>query len=399
MRACEPLCAGLAGVLVLSAAISKPVLGGSLPAKLTSVAGTTNSSIAVAAGGELVYERDAARRRAPASVQKLLLSMALFDEFGPHHRITTRVVTRSATGGRPGDLWVVGSGDPTVVSGGGDEAHTGLKQLAQRIVGSGIRTVTGRVIADASLFGRDWSAPGWQPWAQGFVAKPTALALDGNTYAHPPRAFATALTKALERGGIAVAKPPATGTAPDKATEVARVRSSPLRSMVRTMIDVSSNFTAEMLGKLLGARIFGAPGTISKGARALERWALRHGVTIVAHDSCGLSYDNLVAASDIVELLEVARRRPWGRALYRALPSPGEGTLAGRLPGIHAHAKTGTIWSGDSALAGWVRLRKGGIAEFAILARNEPKALEDEIVRSVAKEVLVPEASSGREPR
>ncbi len=384
---------------MLSVALAPPLSGQPPPGAVASIARGSNSSIAVAAGGELIYERDAARRRAPASVQKLLLSMALFDEFGPGHRITTRVMTRSVTDGTAGDLWVVGGGDPTIVSGGGDVMHTGLKQLAHRIVRSEIRTVTGRVIADASLFGADWDAPGWQPWAQSFVAQPTALALDGNTYAHPPRAFSAALTKALEQRGIAVRKPPASGTTPDSATEVARVRSSPLRLMVRTMNEDSSNFTAEMLGKLLGAKTFGPPGTIAKGARAIEQWAHRHGVTIEAHDSCGLSYDNRVAATDIVRLLEVARRRPWGRSLYRVLPSPGEGTLEGRLPGLDAHAKTGTIWSGDSALAGWVRLRKGGIAEFAILARDEPKALEDEIVMAVAGEAFVPEASAKPLPR
>lgn len=383
----------IAGV-VLSASIASPASAESLPGVVDSVARGSNSSIAVAAGGELLYERDADRKRAPASVQKLLLTMALFDELGPAHRITTRVMTRSMSNGVVDDLWVVGGGDPTVVSIRGDAAHTGVGELARRTARSGIRTVTGRVIADASLFGRDWDAPGWQPWAQSFVARPTALALDGNTFAHPPRAFAGALTNALERRGIRVGKPPAIGTAPDHGTEVARVRSIPLRAMVRAMNETSSNFTAEMLGKLLGARTFGAPGTISKGARAVEEWADRHGVTIVAHDSCGLSYDNRVAATDVVHLLEVARRRPWGRALYRALPSPGEGTLEARLPGLDVHAKTGTIWSGDSALAGWVRLRGGGIAEFAILARNESKALEDAVVRAVASESRVPLASA-----
>ncbi|MDQ4058316.1 MAG: D-alanyl-D-alanine carboxypeptidase [Actinomycetota bacterium] len=397
MGARKRLCAGLAGAAILSA--SAPVSGETLPRALDMTARGTDSSIAVAAGGESVYQRRATEMRAPASVQKLLLSMAMFDEFGPGHRISTKVMTRSVTDGTASDLWVVGGGDPTVVSGEGDEAHTGLKRLARPIVRSGIRAVTGRVIADASLFEADWDASGWQPWARSFVAKPTALALDGNTYANPPRAFAAALTKVLRRRGVSVGGRPATGRAPGNAKVVARVRSVPLRSMVRTMNEVSSNFTAEMLGKLLGARTLGVPGTISKGARALERWAHRQGATIVAHDSCGLSYDNRVAASEIVELLEVARRRPWGRALYRALPSPGEGTLAGRLPGIDAHAKTGTIWSGHSALAGWVRLRKGGLAEFAILARNQPKALEDETVRIIAKEALVPEASSEPEPR
>jgi D-alanyl-D-alanine carboxypeptidase/D-alanyl-D-alanine-endopeptidase (penicillin-binding protein 4) len=381
--------AGIAGVVVLSVSPASPASAESLRWVVDSIARGSDSSIAVAAGGALLYERDAARKRAPASVQKLLLTMALFDEFGPAHRITTRAMTRSVTDGAVDDLWVVGGGDPTVVSGGGGASHTGVGELARRIAGSGIRTVTGRVIADASLFEHDWDAPGWQPWAQSFVAQPTALALDANSSADPPRAFAGALTKVLERRGIRVGKPPAIGTAPDNAMEVARVRSIPLASMVRTMNETSSNFTAEMLGKLLGAKTLGAPGTISKGARAIEKWADRQGVTIVAHDSSGLSYENGVAAIEVVQLLEVARRRPWGRALYRALPSPGEGTLAARLPGIDVHAKTGTIWSGDSALAGWVKLSGGGIAEFAILTRDESKSLEDAVVRAVASEARV----------
>ena len=390
--------AGIACVVVLSAAIA-PASAGSLPEVVDSIARGSNSSIAVAAGGELLYERDADSQRAPASVQKLLLTMALFDESGPAHRITTGVMTRSMSDGVVDDLWVVGGGDPTVVSGRGDAAHTGVGELARRIYESGIRTVTGRIIADASLFERDWDAPGWQPWAQSFVAQPTALALNGNPSGDPPRALAGELTSALERWGIKVGKPPAIGIAPDNAIEVARVHSIPLRSMVRAMNETSSNFTAEMLGKLLGAKTFGAPGTISKGARAIEKWANRRGVTIVAHDSCGLSYDNGVSATDVVRLLQAARRRPWGRALYRALPSPGEGTLEARLRGLDAHAKTGTIWSGDSALAGWVRLEGGGIAEFAILARHESKAFEDAVVRAVASESRVPPASAHRHHR
>jgi D-alanyl-D-alanine carboxypeptidase/D-alanyl-D-alanine-endopeptidase (penicillin-binding protein 4) len=156
------------------------------------------------------------------------------------------------------------------------------------------------------------------------------------------------------------------------------------------MNTTSSNFYAEMLGKLLGSRTFGPPGTMSKGARAIEGFAAQHGVELRAHDSSGLSYANRVNAHDLVVLLDHAWRQPWGRALRFSLPSPGEGTLVSRLEGVPLHAKTGTLWNGSSALAGWVRLRKGGMAAFAILAHGAGKSIEDSIVNRIATELKAP---------
>ncbi len=156
------------------------------------------------------------------------------------------------------------------------------------------------------------------------------------------------------------------------------------------MNTTSSNFYAEMLGKLLGARTFGPPGTIAKGARAIEAFAARQDVELVAHDSSGLSYANRVSAHDVVTLLGHARRQRWGRALLLSLPSPGAGTLDSRLEGVPLHAKTGTLWNGSSALAGWVRLRRGGMAAFAILARGSGKSIEDAIVRRISTDLRAP---------
>ena len=216
-------------------------------------------------------------------------------------------------------------------------------------------------------------------------ARPTALAVDGNGSPDPPLAFGSSLTDALEPRGIAVGHAPRSGRVPDRAQVVARVRSAPLRALVTHMNTTSSNFYAEMLGKLLGARTYGPPGTMSKGAGAIEEFAAKRGVELIAHDSSGLSYANRVSAHDLVVLLDYARRQPWGRALRFSLPSPGEGTLVSRLEGVPLHAKTGTLWNGSSALAGWVRLRRGELAVFAILARGTGKSIEDSIVNRITE--------------
>jgi D-alanyl-D-alanine carboxypeptidase/D-alanyl-D-alanine-endopeptidase (penicillin-binding protein 4) len=344
------------------------------------VAGSGDVGVAVAARGETLYEHAADERRTPASVQKLFLSMALFDKLGPGHRITTHVLS-AKSGGPVGNLWVVGGGDPSMNSGGG------VRRLANRVARSGVERVRGSVIVDSSLFASDWQAPGWQPWSRDFVNRPTALAVDGNGSLDSSLRFGSSLTDALEARGIAVGNGPRSGRVPPRARVIAGVRSGPLRFLVKHMNTTSSNFYAEMLGKLLGARTFGPPGTIAKGARAIGAFAGRLGVKLVAHDSSGLSYANRVSARGVVRLLGHARRQPWGRALRLSLTRPGRGTLASRLEGIKMHAKTGTLWNGSSALAGWVRLRKGGLAAFAVLGRGSGKSIEDAIVKRISSDL------------
>jgi D-alanyl-D-alanine carboxypeptidase/D-alanyl-D-alanine-endopeptidase (penicillin-binding protein 4) len=87
-------------------------------------------------------------------------------------------------------------------------------------------------------------------------------------------------------------------------------------------------------------------------------------------------------------LLSQATSRPWGDALFRSLPMPGEGTLAGRLTGLTVNAKTGTLIQGVSALSGYVLLADGRRASFSILSRglskDEAVGVEDALVRLFA---------------
>jgi D-alanyl-D-alanine carboxypeptidase len=97
-----------------------------------------------------------------------------------------------------------------------------------------------------------------------------------------------------------------------------------------------------------------------------------------------------VTTDGMVKLLAAAESSPWGRALRRTLPAPGQGTLVGRLSGLRIMAKTGTLLEGVSALSGWVWVeRSRRWAEFSILSWGLSKAravaLEDAVVRIVAE--------------
>ena len=347
-------------------------------------------SASVAERGRLVYAHLGNVLRTPASDEKLLLSMTLLDRFGVDYRIPTTVEgPLQANGLVRGSLWLVGSGDPEL----NDAA---LERLARKVRATGIRAVRGSVIGVTNTFTRERWAPGWRPIALQFIALPTALVFDGNSAPagfvfDPERRAAAALTADLRALGVRVARRARAGPEPVTAQSVlARIRSAPLIDVLRRQNLDSLNLDAEVLTKMLGAAVFGPPGSIAKGARAIQSWANRHGVELVAHDGSGLSYTNSVSTDAVVRLLTAANARPWGPALRSTLPTGGEGTLVARLIGLRVRAKTGTLLERVSALSGWVWLRTARRwAEFSILSRGLPKAravvLEDELVSIIAK--------------
>ncbi len=353
--------------------------------RIEALVGARDVSLAVGEDGTFLFALDPGAPRTPASNEKLLLAMALLDRFGPRWRIRTL----AATDGEPspvlhGDLWILGRGDPEVDRGT-------MRALARRILEAGIRRVDGRVLGATSYFRRDWDAVGWNAYARSYVARPTALTFEGNVdrrgrdVPDPEARAAAALERALERLGVPVRGRPGSGEPPSGLRIVASVAGRPLRAVLARMLRPSDNFIAEVLGKRLGVAALGAPGTIAKGAAAISAWTRSHGVEIVAYDASGLSYANRVTAGGILRLLWAAEAASWGGALFRALPSGGQGTLRERLATVRVRAKTGTL-SGISALSGWVFLeRLGTWGGFSILSRGMSKAtaseLEDRIVR------------------
>ncbi|MFN2388134.1 MAG: D-alanyl-D-alanine carboxypeptidase/D-alanyl-D-alanine-endopeptidase [Actinomycetota bacterium] len=371
-------------------------------ARVDALIGARRISVAVADDGASLYRHRARRLRIPASNEKLLLSMALFDELPPATTLATTAAAPAALGLLPpggvleGNLWILGGGDPSLGGARHDLglpfAATRLGALARRIETAGITRIEGRIKGSTAPFGRDWFAPGWQWDFPGrYVAFPTALSYNGNVRRgrhvdDPELRTARALTRKLEALGVPVAGAPGAGAPRKRLTPVAEVRSAELSTLLRYTNRSSSNFFAEVLGKLLGRLATGETGTIARGAAAIERWAGGAGVSVDAYDSSGLSYRNLVSAEGMADLLAHAEQQSWGDVLRRTLPGGGQGTLEDRLEGrVRLRAKTGTL-DRVSSLSGWVWLTRSSTwGEFAILSRGMTKEaaseVEDRIVR------------------
>ena len=385
--------ASVAALLVLVIAGSAtPVAAAPPPWKqdIDKAIGRHDVSVAIGLDGGWLYRHGAWRQRAPASNQKLLLSMALLQRTSLATRIRTELFAkgRRTIGVLRGNLWIVGHGDPSV-------NRSTMTALARAVADAGIRKVRGRVMGATTGFQRDWWAPGWRDYfPRDYIALPTALAFEGNHDARgvhigdPERRAARFLTRRLRALGIRVTREASAGAPPSGLRHLVTLRSEPFQVLLRAMNRRSRNFFAEMLGKWLGRLVLGGDGSIAKAARAIERFAHAQGVENTAYDSSGLSYRNRISPQDLVALLWFAETRPWVDALRVGLPTGGQGTLRGRLVGVKVRAKTGTLID-ISALSGWVWMAKEGTwGEFSIMSRGMSKsdavAIEDRIVRIVA---------------
>ena len=141
------------------------------------------------ASGRAVYAHNANASLLPASNQKLALTYAALVVLGPSFRMRTEVLGEGhlddGTTWR-GNLILKGYGDPTL-----DRA--GLAELARRLRASGVRRVTGSLVADESWFDVRRGGPGWKASFVPVESRPlSALTVAGAAGAPwaPPGSFA-----------------------------------------------------------------------------------------------------------------------------------------------------------------------------------------------------------------
>jgi D-alanyl-D-alanine carboxypeptidase/D-alanyl-D-alanine-endopeptidase (penicillin-binding protein 4) len=120
--------------------------------------------------GAVLLQRHAARTMVPASNLKLLVGAAALDYWGSAHRFETRVLTERAPDARgviEGPLWVIGAGDPSLVS-------ESLWKLAEEIRLRGVTEIRGGISVDASFFDGVATHPDWEPLTRRAYEAPTS---------------------------------------------------------------------------------------------------------------------------------------------------------------------------------------------------------------------------------
>lgn len=108
-------------------------------------------SFARVSDSKVLFSKNANSLLSPASVSKIVTSMALLKRFGPNHTFKTKVYYQGQIKNDTlmGDLIIVGGGDPSFVS-------ENLWQIATDLRHYGITKVTGHLIIDHSIFDRHY---------------------------------------------------------------------------------------------------------------------------------------------------------------------------------------------------------------------------------------------------
>ena len=327
------------------------------------------------ATGEVIFSQHASGPLAPASNEKLPITLAALMLLGPGYRISTEVLGEGEQQGNEwlGDLVLKGYGDPDLSTGD-------LKRLARGVRAAGIRSVSGNLVADESYFDRNRTAPGWKSFFLINECAPlSALSVDRGrvTSASPPLVAARVFRKMLASSGVKVKGNPRAGVASSEALPIASVESPQLWNLLRFMDRESDNYSAELMLKQIGA-YENDRGTTANGAATVRSVLADAGISLAGvriADGSGLSQRDRLTAAALSQLLLVA----WSDTTIRS-PFVGALSIAGRVGTLshrlrlrpafgNVYAKTGTTNSA-SALSGYVRNRYA----FVILQNGSPVA-------------------------
>ncbi|WP_051836682.1 D-alanyl-D-alanine carboxypeptidase/D-alanyl-D-alanine-endopeptidase [Streptomyces sp. NRRL F-2580] len=351
------------------------------------------ASVVDTATGQVLYESGARDAMTPASTVKIVTAAAALSALGPEHRIRTTVVPGAA----PGQIVLVGGGDPSLTAkkkrpaGSGGSLVALAADTAQALKAAGTDTVT--LGYDDSLY----TGPARHPiGVNPNIALVTALMADEgrpddstsgpvDRTEDPSKDAARAFRTLLTERGIKVTGEPAEAKAAAgagaSAQPLATTLSTPVAGLVERMLTNSDNDIAEALARQT-ALASGQPASFEGAEKAVAAKLAALGVDSPGSrfaDGSGLSRADKVSAGLLTGLLAKAAdpQRPELRPVLTGLPVAGfTGTLRGRNAGTSPaagllRAKTGTL-TGVNSLSGTVVDSSGRLLAFAFLTANAP---------------------------
>ncbi|MFT3716122.1 MAG: D-alanyl-D-alanine carboxypeptidase/D-alanyl-D-alanine-endopeptidase [Gordonia sp. (in: high G+C Gram-positive bacteria)] len=334
--------------------------------------------------GKTLWTQDPDTPRTPASNAKILTASAVLEQMPHDARLTTKVVA----GDDPGEVILVGGGDPTL-SGqpkGTPTFYTDaprIADLADQLKKAGVQ-VSSVKIAPSQVDGPDmakaWSSDDIEG---GDIAPIQSLTIDGARAKDPLDEFSPRTPTPAEDAGRALAdaldvhSPVEEAKVPAGAKTLASVRSAMLETRVGDMMRYSDNVLAESLGIELSTSM-GGPASIEGGADAVVKVLSQKGFNtsgVILNDSSGLSDTDKVPATLLDQLVSasVDGKHPELTPMLDTFPvAGGTGTLADRFdkdnPGAGwVRAKTGTL-TGVSSLTGIVQDVDGRVLSFALMS-------------------------------
>jgi D-alanyl-D-alanine carboxypeptidase len=355
--------------------------------------GTLTGVVLDPASGQTLFERDGGVAKVPASTGKLLTAAAALLSLDHTQQLVTKVVQ----GEQPGEVVIVGGGDPTLsslkpglVSMYPGAAH--LTDLVDQVRASGVPVRT--VYIDQERYTGDQLEPSWIPAdvANGYITPMVPAMLDGGradaTVNYSPRTSnpAGALVDEFASRIGATAPASAEKKAPANAKVLGEVRSAPMSQLVDNMLDHSDNVLAEAVAREVAIKA-GEEASFEGASKATLDVLRQNNLTVdgvVMRDASGMSDKDEVSAKLLADILALAAapdgkdpRTAKLRPLLGGLPvAGGSGTLVDRYDDAGSsqgrgwlRAKTGSL-TGVNTLAGVVLDKDNRMLVFAFLTSD-----------------------------
>ncbi len=194
----------------------------------------------------------------------------------------------------------------------------------------------------------------------------------------PYKSFYYALKDALKKAGVAVSGKMRLNKVPSNANILFTHYSGSLEKIVSRTAKKSNNLYARHLLLFLGAKMYGAPATLSKGRQAIEyilrsKGALGSG-TLHIDNGSGLSRTAKLNAKHLGKMYDNAYSR-YGLRWMKTLSVAGvDGTIKRRFRGTvvknRAWMKTGTL-NRVKNIAGYVKSRSGRLYTVVIIVNTK----------------------------
>jgi len=194
----------------------------------------------------------------------------------------------------------------------------------------------------------------------------------------PYKSFYYALKDALQKSGVVVNGGFRLNKISKNAKELFTHYSKPLEKIISKTAKKSNNLYARHLMLLLGAKMYGAPSTLSKGRQAVayilkSRGALKQG-SLHIDNGCGLSRSSKITAKILAGVYDHAYLK-YGQRWMNTLSIAGvDGTIRRRFRGTvvrnRAWMKTGTLKRVKN-IGGYVKSKNGRLYTVVILVNTK----------------------------
>ena len=347
---------------------------------------------------EVLFSHNEDKLFTPASLTKiftLLAALEIFDE-EQHAYPTSFYFSSTIPGEINGNLYVVGSGDPT-------QSPEVIRKIADDLVQKfSIKHISGDIVLDNSKFlpeeflGRGWMWDDKNPLIGALTVTGYKVKEKQNSYLNTmPLLWGNVFSQELSKKGVKIDGGIRIGKSKDGLQAKYIYYSDTLDKILAYMMKKSDNQSAENIFRALALEDNPEEvSTIAQAIASLEEvidttLGLKWGKDYILVDGCGLSEYNLTTPAHLVKAISYLYQKYDFKILDYFASTKEKGTLKERLP-FQVWGKTGTL-SSASALAGLLQTKNKRWIVFCLMENNfifieeedDPKIFENRVIEYI----------------